>query len=351
MKTIVIVSDVLISEQINGVGTWLINTKKELEGKGFKVIILDASFFKHTFPLPGYPEIRLVISSNEKVKNILEKINTDYIHIATEGTLGFLARNVCIKNKWNFTTSYHTRFPEYVFVRTKSLFLQGLTYKYMRWFHSKSSTTVVTTETLKKELGSKKFNNVSVVPLGVDINLFTKNLKAQNISRLQKPVFVYFGRISAEKNVEDFLKCNLIGSKLIIGDGPLRKELEQKYSKNTLFVGYKKGKELVDLLSISDVCVFTSKTDTFGLTIIEALACSIPLAAYNVQGPNNIITNGKDGYLGENLEENAFKCLSIKSENCRETAESYSWESATKKFINILTPRQFSHSVHLINTS
>jgi glycosyltransferase involved in cell wall biosynthesis len=339
MKTILIVSDVLISEQVNGVGTWLINTKKGLEQNGFNVVIFNASLFSLTFPLPSYPEIRLVLSSPRKVRKLLEEINPDYIHVATEGTLGLLSRKVCIDKKWNFTTSYHTRFPEYVFVRTKMMFLQNITYAYMRWFHNKASRTVVTTKTLKEELVSRQFNNITVVPLGVDIELFTRNIHSTVLPKLQKPIFVYFGRVAPEKNVEAFLQCKWSGSKLVIGDGPSRKDLEKKYSENAHFVGYKRGQELIDLLSVSDVCVFTSKTDTFGLTIIEALACSLPVVAYDVQGPNNIITNEKDGYLGENLEENAVKCLSLTRENCRQTAETYSWEHATKKFVDILTPR------------
>jgi glycosyltransferase involved in cell wall biosynthesis len=339
MKTILIVSDVLITEQINGVGTWLINTQNELEKAGFKVIIFNASFFEHTFPLPSYPEIRLVLSFKKTVKKLLEGLQPDYIHIATEGTLGLLSRLVCVENGWNFTTSYHTRFPEYVFVRTKLLFLQNLTYKYVQWFHSKAVTTVVTTETLKNELTMKNFTKISVVPLGVDVHLFTKNLKAPPISNLQKPIFVYFGRIAPEKSVEDFLRCKVPGSKLIIGDGPDRNKLEKKYNKMALFVGYKQGQELVDLLSVCDVFVTPSKTETFGLTIIEALACSLPVAAYNVQGPSDIITNGKDGYLGDNLAEVVNKCLLLSKDECRITAEKYSWEESTEKFVKVLSPR------------
>ena len=339
MKTLVIVSDVLIGAQVNGVGTWLINTKKELEKVGFKVVIFDASFFTHTFPLPSYPEIRLVVTTSNTIKKKLEELQPDYIHLATEGTLGLLTRKVCAQNKWNFTTSYHTRFPEYVYVRTKLKLLETLTYTYMRWFHKKSKALVVTTENLKEELVSKKFSNVTVVPLGVDIDLFKKNNNAIAPPTLQKPIITYFGRIAPEKNVEAFLKCKTPGSKLIIGDGPSKKELESMYSKSALFVGYKSSQELVDLLSISDVCVFTSKTDTFGLTIVEALACDVPIAAYDVQGPNTIITNGKDGYLGDNLEENITKCLSLTKENCRITAEKYSWKHAIETFITVLSPR------------
>jgi glycosyltransferase involved in cell wall biosynthesis len=341
MKKIVIISDVLTSGQVNGVGTWIINTKKELEKKEHKVIIVDATYFSHTFPLPSYPEIRLVLTLKKTVENLLRDLKPDVLHIATEGTLGLLARQVCTTNNWQFTSSYHTRFPEYIYVRTKLRILENAVYTYIRWFHSKSTHVVVTTEQLRIELEEKKIQHLTVVPLGVDIDLFRRNKLAPN-STLEKPIFVYLGRIAPEKNVEAFLNCKLPGSKLIIGDGPARNELEKKYKDTAHFVGYKKGQELVDLLSISNVAVFSSKTDTFGLTIIEALACGLPVAAYNVQGPNSIITEGKDGFLGDNLEENSIKCLSLKQEDCVEKARLYSWKHATARFLNILVPSKFS---------
>ena len=341
MKTIVIISDVLTTDQVNGVGTWIINTKKELEKKGCTVIIVDATYFSYTFPLPSYPEIRLVVTLKRTIEKILRDLKPDILHIATEGTLGLLARQVCVGNKWKFTTSYHTRFPEYVYVRTKLRILETFTYMYMRWFHSKSVHVVVTTERLRLELTEKRIANLVVVPLGVDTDLFIRNELAQDVN-LQKPIFVYLGRIAPEKNVEAFLRCKLPGSKLIIGDGPARFGLEKVYKNSARFVGYKKGKELVNLLSISDVAVFTSKTDTFGLTIIEALACGLPVAAYDVQGPNTIITQGKDGFLGDDLQENSIKCLSLKRDDCVETAKLYSWEESTSRFLNMLVPSKFS---------
>lgn len=339
MNKILIISDVHAEEHINGVGTWLKHTKKELEKLNFTVTVLDSSYFDITLPIPSYPEIRLVITSTKKIKSIIDKINPDHIHIATEGSLGLLTRTVCIKNKWNFTSSYHTRFPEYIFIRTKFSFLKNITYSYLRWFHNRATNTIVTTDTLKQELLNKGFKNVDTVPLGVDTVLFTKNKTAKLLDSLQKPVFTYFGRIATEKNIESFLKCNLPGSKLIIGDGPQKKELEKKYIKNVMFVGYKRDIDLVNLLSISDVCVFPSKTDTFGLTIIEALSCGVPVAAYNVQGPNNILTNSVDGYIDGELEENAIKCLSLDKEKCILTAEKYSWKHCTESFVTKLTLR------------
>lgn len=340
MATIAIISDVLITDQVNGVGTWIINSKKELEHQGHKVYIVDASYFSYTFPLPSYPEIRLVLTTKGSMEQVLRKLKPDMIHIATEGTLGLLARWVCVSNKWHFTTSYFTKLPEYVYVRTKLRFSEVLTYMYVRWFHARAVHVVVTTERLRKEL-EKKIARLVVVPMGVDRTLFTRNESAP-ISLLPKPIFVYLGRLAPEKNVEAFLACTLPGSKLVIGDGPERQKLENKYKDAAHFVGYKKGQALVDLLSISDVAVFTSKTDTFGLTIVEALACGLPVAAYNVQGPNTIITNAKDGFLGEDLQESAIKCLTLLREDCIEKSKLYSWDSAASLFLNVLVPSQFS---------
>jgi len=173
------------------------------------------------------------------------------------------------------------------------------------------------------------------------LKLFKKNPKAKIPDKLvkaglKKPVFTFLGRVAPEKNIETFLKCDLPGSKLVIGDGPQRKDLEKEFKGSAVFVGRKKATEVADLLSISDVFVFPSKTDTFGLAIIEALACGVPVAAYNVQGPKNIITNGVDGFLGGSLKANALKCLNIDRKNCRKTAMKYSWDNFTDEFIKNL---------------
>lgn len=332
MKKIAIVTDAW-SKNVSGVVTSILHTKKELEKKGFSVSIIHPGMFR-SIPLPSYSEIRLAIFSKRKISKLLKEIKPDYIHISTEGTLGLTARNACVKNGWNFTTAYHTRLPEYVEVRVHSL--KKTTYKYLRWFHSKSKKIIVSTDSLKKELEAKNFKNIVTIPLGVDLELFKKNKKALIPEGLKKPIFTFLGRVAPEKNITAFLGCRLPGTKLIIGDGPHKEKLEKKYKTNTVFVGFKKGKDLIDLLSISDVFVFPSKTDTFGLVLVEALACGLPIAAYNVQGPKNIITNGFDGFLGANLAENAKKCLKINKENCRKTARKYSWKIYASKFIRSL---------------
>lgn len=178
-----------------------------------------------------------------------------------------------------------------------------------------------------------RFKNVTVLPFGVELDLFKKNPKAKTPKSFKKPIFTFLGRIAPEKNLKAFLKCDLPGTKLIIGDGPQKQNLKKKFKKHTVFVGKKKGQEIVDLLSISDVFVFPSKTDTFGLVLVEALACELPVAAYNVHGPKDIITNGQDGFLGNDLAKNAIKCLDLDRKKCRKKALQYSWDNFTNKFI------------------
>ena len=195
---------------------------------------------------------------------------------------------------------------------------------------------MVSTASLKRELESTGFKkNIVIVPLGVDVAHFVRN-PTPALPALTKPVFLYFSRLASEKSPEEFLKLTLPGTKLVIGDGPERVRLEKKYGKENIFVGYKHGQELVDWLSLADVFVFPSRTETFGLVALEALACGIPVAAHDVMGPRDIITNGKDGYLSDTLEEAALKCLELSREECRATALQYSWEHSVDTFIKNL---------------
>lgn len=328
MDKILIVTDVW-TPKVDGIVTSLKKTMEILEKKGIKVIIVHPGLF-WTIPLFFYSEIKLSFFSSRKIKKMIKLEQPDYIHIATEGPLGFIARMICVRKNIPFTTSYHTHLPLYAKIRIDMSF--SVAYLYLRWFHKQAKTTFVSTKSLKNELELHKFNHLTVAPLGVDSDLFTRNIKSK-ISTLQKPVFVYFGRIAVEKNVEDFLRCELPGTKLIIGDGPDRAMLENKYGKNNLFIGYKKEQDLVDWLSMCDVFVCPSRTETFGLVILEALSCGIPVAAYKVTGPEDIITNGLDGYLGDNLADSAKKCLTLSTIACREKALLYSWESYVDTFI------------------
>lgn len=332
MKRIVFITDVW-GESVNGVVTSLRQTKILLEERGFQVTVIHPGQFV-TVPLPTYKEIKLSIATRRKMTKLMEAANPDYVHIATEGPLGFVARIVCMKKRWKFTTFYHTRWPEYVNMRLVGLKLT--VYSYLRWFHKPSSKTFVSTESLRQELVKRRFKNVGVCSFGIDLEKYKKNPLAKPIPGLEKPVFVYMGRLAKEKNLPAFLNAKLPGSKLVIGDGPARSELEKKYRSKAMFAGYKTGQELVDMLSVCDVFVFPSKTDTFGLVILEALACDLPVAAYKVQGPEDIITNGVDGILGSDLAANAIACLELNRDRCRQKAMQYSWPLFTETFINNL---------------
>lgn len=334
MKKIVLVSDVW-TPQKDGVVTTLINTKKRLESEGYSVSVIHPGLFWN-MPLPYYKDLELSFWTGRKMKRLLERQKPDYIHLATPGPLGLSARNICLKKKWRFTTYYHTRVPEYMKMRFGTL--EKITYDYLLWFNKKADKMMVSTPTMKKELEKKGFKNIVICPLGVDVKLFKKNTKAKMPKGLQEPIFTFVGRINPEKNIEAFLKSDLPGSKLIVGEGGLKSKLQEKYKENVLFVGKKNPKEVIDYLSISDVFVFPSKTDTFGLSILEALSCGVPVAAYNVTGPKDIISNGFDGFYGSNLKENALNCLTLNSKDCRKTALKYSWENSIKTFLENLTP-------------
>jgi len=333
MKKILLVTDAA-APLVNGVVRVQDALIKEIQKRAeYKVIVIEPSQFK-TVPTPMYPEIRLALFARRRMRKMIEEIAPDAIHIMTEGPLGWAARSVCMREGLPFTTWYHTHFQLYINMRLRGLFhpLHAL----LRRFHSKATRVIVSTETLKKDLeltGFKK--NIVVVPLGVDIELFRRNPNPP-IQSLAKPVFVFFSRLAPEKSPEEFLKLKLPGTKLVIGDGPDRAKLERKYGTENKFVGYKHGQELVDWLSLCDVFVFPSRTETFGLVALEALACDIPVAAHNVMGPKDIITEGKDGYLSEDLREAALKCLDLSREDCRKKAEQYSWRHSTDAFLNSL---------------
>lgn len=334
MKKILFISDVYTDQIISGVTIWLVNMKKALEELGYEVKILHPGLFSFNIPLFTDPQIKLSFFARRRMAKIMKEFQPDFVHITTEGPLGFTALLCCQKFSWKFSTFYHSRLPEYIQMRVKAL--KTTTYKYLSWFHSFSDCTMVPTPSLREELGARGFKNLALVPNGIDLGFFKKNSKARLPADLQKPLFIYFGRVAHEKRVQDFLKCDLPGSKLVVGDGNMRAALELEFGSQALFVGRKTGQDLVDLISVADVFVFPSETDTFGLTILEALACGVPVAAYNVTGPKDIIEDGKQGFLGPDLSENAKKCLELKSEDCIKKAHEYSWGRSAQAFLKVL---------------
>lgn len=326
--------------QKNGVVIAVERTKEFLERKGYDVAIAHPYLSPFRMRLFFYPEIEFALFPSKIIRLMFKNGTPDYVHITTEGPLGLAARNYCVKNKIAFTSSYHTHYPTYVKLRVGFLF--DIAYRYIRWLHRDAVRTMVATQTMKDDLARRGFGHLVIWPLGVDINFFKKNehpAVPEYLRNIKRPLFVYFGRIAIEKNVEAFLKCNLPGTKLVIGGGPQLAELKKKYGATVIFAhtkGYKKDKELVDILSLSDVFVFPSKTETFGLVALEALACELPIAAYDVMGPKDIIRNNIDGILSDDLEKAALQCLTLSRPRLRERALAFSWDKSGEAFINNL---------------
>lgn len=313
--------------QVSGVITVLEKLVSGIKKLWHEVVVINPSMFK-TVPLPTYKEIELSLVTNWKVKKIIKKVKPDFIHIATEWPL-WVAWILACRELWlKYTTAYHTKFPEYVNLRIKIPI--NWSYKALKLFHKNSSKILVSTHTMKKELEKKGFKNLRVYPLWVDSEKF--KMREDICLNLERPVFCYMWRVAIEKNIEDFLDLKLPWSKLVIWDWPSKKDLEDKY-KDVKFVWYQKWKNLVNFLSASDVFVFPSKTDTFWLAILEAMACWLPVAAYDVLWPKDIITSWFDWFVWENLKQSALECLNIPKENPLKTACKYNWSNMVEKFI------------------
>lgn len=328
MEKIAIVTDAW-HPQINGVVTTLTKTIQHLQEFGFQVKTITPDRFK-SIPCPSYNEISLALAGPKKIEKEIFDFEPHFVHIATEGPLGWGARSVCNKRKFRFSSSYHTRFPEYI--RMRWPIPLRLSYKVVKQFHGAAEKTMVATRSLMEELGERGFNNLVHWSRGVDTNLFKPPVdRVQN----KKPVYIYVGRVAVEKNIEAFLKLDLPGNKIIVGDGPARERLSKQYPK-TIFTGYKKGQELVDLLGSADVFVFPSRTDTFGVVILEAMAAGVPVAAYPVTGPLESVVNGVNGYLDHDLHKAVLQALSVSSDKCRNYALHNTWETCAKQFMNNL---------------
>lgn len=316
--------------QINGVVTTLSRTRDHLENVGHQVKVICPQMFR-TVPCPTYPEISLAIAGSRSLRGQLQEFNPHCIHIATEGPLGWAARAACKKAGFAFSTSYHTRFPEYVKMRWPVPL--NLSYSVVRRFHNSARRTMVATTALKEELLKRGFKNIVLWSRGVDADLFKP--QKQKLAGSDFPTFIYVGRVAVEKNIESFLKLDLPGKKMVVGDGPARKELSGRYPEVT-FTGYKTGVELASLVASADVFVFPSLTDTFGVVLLEAMASGVPVAAFPVTGPIETVVNGVNGYLDNDLRRAAIKALDVSSQSCRSFAMKYSWESCSNQFLGNL---------------
>ena len=321
---IIIVTDAWYP-QVNGVVRTLDETSKQLIKLGHEVKLISPEGF-FTIPCPTYPEIKLSLFPGAKVSSMIREFNPDCLHISTEGPLGLAARAYASRNSLAFTSAYHTRFPEYVHARIK-LPLK-ITYAFLRWFHSRSELVMVPTEEVKKDLLKYKIGNPQIWARGVDLEIF-KPKKGRRKNK--NPILLNVGRVSVEKNLEEFLKIDLPYDKWVVGDGPALKELKKKYPK-VIFHGAKSKEELQYYYNKADVFVFPSKTDTFGLVLLEAMACGLPVAALPVSGPLDVIGNSDAGNLNLNLKEACKKALLIPRKVAREYAKTFSWEITSRTF-------------------
>ena len=325
MQTILIVSDNL-PDQINGVVTTFVNIEKQALLDGYQVKYITPSDFCY-FSAPRYPEVKISIPFG--VGKLIKSINPDFIHISTEGPIGVAVRNWCCFNGYKYNTSYHTKYPE--FVKTLYNIPEFLTYAYVRWFHAHSNLVLTTTASMVKELQAHGFK-IPVIPWsrGVDREKFipTEPRTADNEIKL-----LSVGRVSKEKGIEDLceLSVNPAYAITVVGDGPHRAELEERYPLVN-FVGYKHGVELAEYYNQADVFVFTSRVDTFGIVIIEALAMGCGVAAYPVPGPIDILVQGVNGVMNENLEYAITKCLHLDRETVKSSATKWTWENCWEIF-------------------
>jgi len=334
---IMIVTDAW-SPQVNGVVRTLETLGKDLANLGHTVRTITP-LGRRTFPLPTYPEIRLAFFQRRALMREIRGFAPDAIHIATEGSLGLTARRICLKHGIAFTTAFHTRFAEYVHARFPMV-PEKVIWRWLRWFHHPASAVMVATNTLKRDLAAHGFKNLRLWSRGVDIEKFHPIADAR--LPYEGPIWITVGRVAVEKNIEAFLSLDLPGTKVVVGDGPARGALAQKYPQ-AKFLGSLSGEALTRAYAGSDVFVFPSRTDTFGLVTLEALACGLTVAAYPVEGPRDVVgpevPGGEDvAVLDEDLGKACLGALDLarhpRSLSPRAFAESHSWRACTLQFLH-----------------
>lgn len=320
------------SPQTNGVVSTLSQTISQLQRAGHVVETITPDRFA-TMACPGYREIRLSLGVNAGVQEQFDRFRADAVHVATEGPIGFAVRAFCRRHDVRFTTSYHTQFPEYL--RKRLPVPLGWSYALLRQFHRAGERCMVSTPSLRRQLEVRGFRNLVRWRRGVDAELFRPRDK--QFLDLPRPVAAYVGRLAVEKNLEAFLGMQWTGSKLVIGDGPERARLEQLYPQ-ARFVGFQRGEDLARHVAAADVMVFPSLTDTFGLVNLEAMACGVPVAAFPVTGPVDVVRDGETGALDWDLAAAARRALQVSPEACRTWALSHDWASCTREFEANLVP-------------
>lgn len=323
-KTILVVTD-NVPNQINGVVTTFKALENHAPDNGYRIVYCDPRQFPH-INCPGYSEVKL--SWPYGISKKIKEIQPEYIHIATEGPIGFFARWWCEHNNIPYNTSYHTDFPK--FLKTMYRIPQSWTYWYLRWFHKNSHRVLVTTESIKQDLTFRGFENIVVWTRGVNRTIFNSSHRVETVAA--GPILLNVGRVSREKGLDDFCELNYPGAtKIVVGDGPYRKELERRYP-DIHFVGAKTGTQLARYYAQADVFVFPSRADTFGVVNIEAMACGTPVAAYPVPGPIDIIENGKTGYLSDSLDAAIARCLTLDRGVVEDASLKWTWGECWKIF-------------------
>jgi glycosyltransferase involved in cell wall biosynthesis len=328
---LLIVSDAW-KPQVNGVVRTVATVADYLRINGDVVEVVGPDRF-HTLPLPSYPEIRLALAPRRRLTRLVDAFRPQAVHIATEGPLGWAMRALCRSRGWPFTTSFHTRFPEYLHARTK--LPPRFAWSVLKWFHAAGNGVFAATPSLCKELAERGFPDIRPWSRGVDLTEF-RTVPRDAWDHLPKPVSLYVGRVAVEKNIEAFLKLDLPGSKVVVGDGPLRADLERRYPQ-VHFAGWRSGEALSRAYAGADVFVFPSQTDTFGLVLLEAMGCGTPVAAFPVMGPLDVVAPGT-GVLDWDLRRAVLQALECDRSFCRHHAERFGWADCAAAFRRQLVP-------------
>jgi glycosyltransferase involved in cell wall biosynthesis len=331
--------------QVNGVVTTLRQTVLALEARDIEVDLVTPSGH-WTVPCPSYPEIRLAVAAGGAVRRRLLEHAPDAVHIATEGPLGSTARKLCLSWGWKFTTSYHTRFPEYL--RARWPIPEAWSYAWLRRFHGAAARTMVGTPMLCRELQARGFTGLVEWSRGVDTEMFRPTPRHELLpwgaARGPRPLLIHVGRVAVEKNIEAFLRLPIEADKVVVGDGPARNVLQQRYP-GVHWTGYLHGEALASLLAQADCLVFPSRTDTFGLVMLEAMACGVPVAAYPVTGPVDVVLPGVTGELHEDLGSAVQRALRLDRIAVREAVLSRGWAGSSAQFLaNLVPTRERSRS-------
>jgi len=320
--------------QVNGVVRTLTAVTERLRGLGHELLVISPDQYA-SIPCPSYPEIRLALTTRFGIGARLSEFAPDAVHIATEGPLGIAARRFCLDHGYPFTTAYHTQFPDYLARRTG--LPAAMFWPFIRWFHAPAHAILVSTETVRAQLREQGLRQVVHWGRGVDLACFGPHAPRPALyAELAGPIQLYVGRVAVEKNIEAFLSSRHPGSKVVVGDGPAREALARAYP-DAHFVGAQSGAALAGYYAGADVFVFPSRTDTFGLVMIEALACGTPVAAFPVSGPLDVLSPGA-GAMHADLDTAIAAALSLNRADCLAAGRSFTWDASTRQFLNALVP-------------